>query len=68
LFQEDVVRATSNPEEMEYLTHIDFALNCYAAVDARMAYPHDRVLQALASSGYMLAWWQYFLAEETRLS
>ncbi len=42
LFQEDVVRATSNPEEMESLSQIDFTLDCYAAVDARKAYPHNR--------------------------
>ncbi len=30
LFEEDVVRATNNPEEMEYLVHIDFAESCYA--------------------------------------
>jgi len=55
LFQEDVVRATRNPEEMEYLSMIDFAEDCYAAVDARKTYPHDRVLQAWVTSGYMLA-------------
>jgi shikimate kinase len=46
LFQEDLARAMTNPEEMEYLSHIDFAEKCYAAVDARRIYPHDRVLQA----------------------
>jgi hypothetical protein len=64
LFQEDVVRATANPEEMEYLSMIDVAESCYATVDARRAYPHDRVLQAWTVSGYMLAWWQHFLPEE----
>jgi hypothetical protein len=64
LFQEDVVRATSNPEEMEYLAQIDFALDCYAEVRARKAYPHNQVLQAWTTSGYMVAWWQHFLAEE----
>jgi hypothetical protein len=64
LFQEDLVRATSTPEEMEYLSHIDFAESCYAEVRARKMYPHDWVLQAWSTSGYMLAWWQHFLAEE----
>ena len=64
LFQDDVVRATSNPEEMEYFSLIDFALDCYAVVNARKTYPHDRVLQAWTMSGYMLAWRQHFLAEE----
>ncbi len=64
LFQEDLARAMTNPEEMDYLSMIDFAEECYAVVDARKAYPHDRVLQVWATSGYMLAWWQHFLAEE----
>jgi hypothetical protein len=64
LFQEDLARATANPEEMEYLSMIDFAEDCYAAADARKAYPHNRVLQAWATSGYMLAWWQHFSASE----
>ncbi len=34
LFQEDLARATANPEEMEYLSHIDFAEDCYAEVRA----------------------------------
>jgi len=64
LFQEDLARATANPEKMEYLSMIDFAEDCYAAVDARRTYPYDPVQQAWATSGYMLAWWQHFLAEE----
>jgi hypothetical protein len=64
LFQEDLARATANHEVMEYLSMIDFAEDCYAAVDARRTYPHDPVQQAWARSGYMLAWWQHFLAEE----
>jgi len=64
-FQEDLTRARINPEEMEYLCHIDFAEDCYAAVDARKTYPHDRVLQAWATNGYMLAWWQRFLEDDS---
>jgi len=64
LFQEDLARTMTNPEEMEYLSMIDFALDCYAEVCARRAYPHDPVQQAWAMSAYMLAWWQHFLAEE----
>jgi hypothetical protein len=64
LFQEDLARATINPEEMEYLCHIDFAEDCYAAVDARRTYPHDHMLQAWATNGYMLAWWQHFLEDD----
>jgi hypothetical protein len=64
LFQEDLARAMTNPEEMEYLSLIDFAENCYAEIRARKTYPHDQALQAWSLSGYMLAWWQHFLAEE----
>jgi hypothetical protein len=64
LFQKALARATANPEEMEYLSKIDFAEDCYAAVDARRTYPYDPVQQAWATSGYMLAWWQHFLAAE----
>jgi hypothetical protein len=64
LFQEDLARAMTNPEEMEYLSLIDFAEECYAAVDARRIYPHDRVLQAWTTNGFMLAWWRHFLADD----
>ncbi len=64
LFQEDLARAMTKPEEMEYLSHIDFAEECYAAVDARRIYPHDRVLQAWTTNGFMLAWWRHFLADD----
>jgi hypothetical protein len=64
LFQDDVVRATCQPEEMEYLSHLDFAQSCYAEARVRKAYPHERLLLAWATNGYMLAWWQHFLTEE----
>jgi hypothetical protein len=64
LFQEDLTRAAANPEEIECLSMIDFAESCYATVDARKAYPHERVLQAWTISGYMLAWWKHFSASE----
>ena len=64
LFHEDLARTTTNPEEMESLSMIDFAEDCYAAADARRTYPHDPVQQAWATSGYMLAWWQHVLAEQ----
>ena len=35
LFQEDLVRATSDPEEMEYLSHNDVALASDAAIGAQ---------------------------------
>ena len=45
LFQEDLARATANPEEMDYLAMSDFAETCYAAV------PNNPVQQAWATSG-----------------
>jgi len=63
LFQEDLARATDNPEEMDYLAMSDVAETCYATVDARRTYPNNPAQQAWATSGYMLAWWQFFLAE-----
>ena len=43
LFQEELARATANSEEMESLSMIDFAVDCYAAVDVRRSYDHNRV-------------------------
>ena len=63
LFQEDLARATANPEEMDYLAMSDFAETCYATIDARRTYPNNPVQQAWSTSGYMLAWWQFFLME-----
>ena|SRR5690242_19661924 len=61
LFQQDLARATTNPEEMEYLSLIDFAVDCYAYVSTRNAYPDNSALQAWAMHGYMLAWRHHFL-------
>ena len=63
-FQEDLVRVTNSQEEMEYISMIDFALDCYAYVFARNTYPDNRALQAWAINGYMLAWRQHFLDDE----
>ena len=63
LFQEDLARATANQEEMEYLPHIDFAVGCYATVNARKIYPDDRILQNWVINGYMLAWRGHFLKD-----
>jgi len=64
LFREALARATRNEEDMGYLSQIDFAVDCYASLSARNAYPDDRVLQAWAINGYMRAWRQHFLAEK----
>ena len=39
--QENLARAMDNPEEMEYLSQIDFAADCYAYAAAIKTYPHD---------------------------
>src|SRR5258708_23763076 len=64
LFQEDLARATANQEELEYLSMIDFAEDCYAYVDARKTYPDDPARQAWAIHGYMLAWRRHFFADQ----
>ena len=64
LFQQDLARARSNQEEMEYLSMIDFAVDCYAYVAALKSHPGDRTLQNWVINGYMLAWRQHFLTEE----
>ncbi len=61
LFQQDLARATANQEEMEYLSMIDFAVDCYAYVAARKSHPDDRTLQNWVINGYMLAWRGHFL-------
>jgi hypothetical protein len=64
LFQQALARARANQEEMEYLSMIDFVVDCYAYVAARKSYPDDRALQNWIINGYMLAWRQHFLTEE----
>lgn len=63
-FREDLIRVADNPEEMEYLSMIDFAVDSYAHVSASNAYPDNRALQAWAMNGYMFAWNQHFVNEE----
>jgi hypothetical protein len=54
-----------NPEELEYLSQIDFAADCYASAAAIKTYPHDGALQAWYINGYMLSWQRYFFANES---
>ena len=63
-FRKDLIRVAGNPEEMEYLSMIDFAVDCYAYASASNAYPINQTLQAWAINGYMAAWKQHFLTEE----
>lgn len=64
LFQRDLTRAMANEEEMEYLSEIDFTIECYTRVAAFNAYPHQAALQAWVTRGYILAWQRLFLKEE----
>ena len=63
IFQEDLVRVTNNQEEMEYISMIDFAVDCYAYVSACNTYPDNRVLQAWFLNGYMVAWREHFISD-----
>jgi hypothetical protein len=66
IFQKDLTHAVvnENEEDMEYLSQIDFAADCYAYASARKVYPHNTALEAWFINGYMVAWQQYFLCEE----
>ena len=52
----------TNEEEMEYLSEIDFAVDCFAQSTARKTYPHNDTLQTWAVSGSVLAWQRRFLS------
>ncbi len=64
LFREDLERAKSDQESMEYFSMIDFAADCYAYVSSSRVYPDNPALRDWAINGYMLLWRQYFLTEE----
>ncbi len=51
---------------MEYISLIDFAVDCYAYVLAMNTYPKNQALQAWVINGYMVAWRQHFSKEEMR--
>jgi hypothetical protein len=63
LFQKDLARATTNQEEIEYLSLIDFAVDCYAYVSAKNTDTDNSTMQAWAINGYMVAWRQHFLKD-----
>jgi len=63
-FQETLTRAMDHPEEIEYLSQIDFAADCYAYPAALKIYPHEGALQAWYINGYMLSWQAHFFANE----
>jgi hypothetical protein len=63
-FQEDLDRATTHQEEMEYFSQGDFAVDCYAYVNAIEIYPSDPLFQKWLMNGYMGAWEQHFPDED----
>lgn len=56
-----LARAIANQEEMEYLSLIDFAVDCYAHISAINTFPYSSLLQTWFINGYMLAWREHFL-------
>ena len=68
LFQEALDQAKSDQESMEYLSMIDFAVDCYAEVAASRVYPEQPALQNWVVNGYMLLWRQHFLTEDDGLA
>lgn len=55
LFQEDLDRAKSDQEYLEYFSMIDFDFDCYAYASASRLYPDNSALRDWAINGYMLA-------------
>ncbi len=64
LFQRDLTRTMANEQEMEYLSEIDFAIECYARVAAFNAYPHQVAFKPGSLADILLAWQRLFLKEE----
>jgi hypothetical protein len=64
LFQEDLDRAKSDQENLEYFSMIDFAVDGYAYLSASRAYPDTPALQNWAINGYMLMWRKHFLKDQ----
>jgi hypothetical protein len=64
LFQEALTHAMNDEEELGYLSEIDVAVDCFAYISARNAYPQHRALQAWLINGYMLAWREHFIKDQ----
>jgi len=54
LFREDLERAISDQENMEYFSMIDFAVDCYAEGSSSRVYPDNFALRPGLSTGI---WW-----------
>lgn len=61
LFQEALEQAKSDQESLEYLSMIDFAVDCYAYVSASHVYPDNSILLNWTINGYILLWRGHFL-------
>ena len=61
LFREDLERAKSHQENIEYFSMIDFAVDCYAKGSSSRVYPDNPALRDWAINGYMVAWREHFL-------
>jgi hypothetical protein len=64
LFQEALEQAKSDPESLEYLSMIDFAVDGYANMSAFRAYSDNSMLQNCAINGYMVAWRANFFNDQ----
>ena len=64
LFQESLIHARSDEEELGYLSEIDVAVDCFAYVSALKTYPQNRALQAWLINGYMLMLRKHFLKDK----
>lgn len=64
LFQEDLDRAKSDQENLEYFSMTDFAIDGFASLSASRAYPDIPVLQNWAINGSMLMWREHFLKDQ----
>ncbi len=64
LFREDLERAKSDQENMQYFSMTDFAVDCYAGVSSSRVYPNSPALRNWMINIYMLAWREHFLKDQ----
>lgn len=66
LFQYDLDRAKSDPDDLGYLSQIDFVDSCYAYPSGRKLYPYSPICVNWFVNGFMMAWRKHFLEDEER--
>ena len=64
LFREDLERAKSDQENIEYFSMIDISVDCYAEGSSSRVYPDNSALRDWAINGYMVAWREHFLKDQ----